>query len=273
MNNAADGFKLYDNFSNLGNAAGRKWAHNLSKVMVQTSRTFFEKNYLDKSLNGLDLFCGDGQITYELGQTLGQESRIRGFDTDATSLEFAKEKCALKNDQLGFLLLESDNWVDNEAYDLIYCRTFLNQLYAPLDLFQKMYSSLKPNGLVMLEHFDFSNFQCFPQNYAFDRYLELHKELNKIKGANIGSAIQLDSFLHEALFKKHRIQQVLPTFLPDDCKQIASLSLENIAPHLIDEKLTNQAELQALIFELKTFEKQENTMISLPGVYQAIGYK
>jgi len=273
MDNRTDAIKTYNDLSHLGNAAGRKRGHIMSNAMAQTSRSFFKKNHFNKSLIGLDLFCGEGKITNELAQVFGQENRVIGFDIDATSIKIAKEKIALKNDQVEFLHLENDNWFKNEAYDFIYCRTFLNQFYTPLDLFQKMYSSLKPNGFVLLESFDLSNFQCFPQNYAFDRYLELHTALNRVKGTSIKSAVQLGTSFHMAQFKKNHIQIVSPAFLPDDCKQIASLSLESIATELLEMELTNQTELQALLFELKTFEKQKNTMISLPGIYQAVGYK
>ena len=39
------------------------------------------------------------------------------------------------------------------------------------------------------------------------------------------------------------------------------------------ENLASQDELQALMSEIKSFEAQENTMITLPGIYQVSGYR
>ena len=47
--------------------------------------------------------------------------------------------------------------------------------------------------------------------------------------------------------------------------------MESIAIHLLDKKLTTPTELQALLFELKEFEKQPNTMISLPSRLSSLG--
>lgn len=273
MNDLNEATNTQPKHSYLGNAAGRKRRHILSKVMAKTSRSFFKTIQFAPAPIGLDLFCGQGQISHELSQIIGAPYTICGYDTDATSIDIAKEKIGQSNNQLAFSKIENDNWITNESYDFIYCRSFLNAEYTPLVLVQKMYDSLKPNGFVLLEHIERSNFQSFPQNYAFNRYLELQQSINNINGTSIDSIDQLHTILNKAQFHKIRIQQVAPTFLPDDCKQIASLSLEDISTQIIAKNLANPSELQALLYELKSLEKQKTTMISLPGVYQIIAYK
>lgn len=257
--------------SRLGSAAGRKRGRILSDVMFTNSLAFITNNHHDTSSNVLDIFCGEGKITYDLAQITGLDKTTLGCDPDPTSIEIAKEKFA--SDQLNFTTLKNDNWVKGDFYDLIYCRTFLNTVYNPSDLLQKIYFCLKHGGMVLIEHFDISKFQCFPQSYAFDRALELQVTLDRSKKTRIESIKHLEVILKKAHFENIQIQQVSPSFLPEESKHIGSLSLEDISAQLIDKDLTGQTELQALLFELKAYENHEKIMVSLPTTFQVKGYK
>ncbi|MEM9548007.1 MAG: methyltransferase domain-containing protein [Bacteroidota bacterium] len=273
MKNSAESMHAFDNRSYIGSAAGRKRVHILSKILVRSSLSFFDRVHFDKNANGLDIFCGDGTSTRNLSETLGPHNTIHGFDHDATNIRFAQEKIAQHIPRLRFKLLKNDNWYAAKTYAFIYCRTFLNQSYPPAELFQKMYASLQDNGTILLEYFDPSNFHCYPQNYAFERYLELYTSLKNIQKTRIESVGTLRTLLSQNRFQRIQIQQIAPAFLPEDCKQISSLCLESIGPQLQEHQLITPTELQALLSELKSFEKQKNTMICLPGIYQVVGYK
>ena len=54
---------------------------------------------------------------------------------------------------------------------------------------------------------------------------------------------------------------------------IVSLTLEAVCTEILQLKLASKTELNALLLELKHFEKQEDTLISTPGVYQIIAKK
>ena len=163
------------------------------------------------------------------------------------------------------------SWKKEQSYDFVYSRNFFNQLRHPLAMLKQIYNSLTPQGLAMIEDLDFSKLQCFPNSFAFSHFVELFTTVKKQQGvdANIGN--KLSSLFQQANFSNIQVQLVSPSFLTGESKKMASLTLESIAPLLLDEILITPTELQALLIELKAFEENPHTMITLPGIYQAWG--
>lgn len=259
--------------SKTGKAAGRKRQQILSHILTPSTEAFIREANLRSGMNGLDLGCGTGETTLLL-KTMVVDGKITGLDSRETQLKIAKEKAHQNN--VSPVIFRHQNileWKENQIYDFIYSRLFFNQLRKPLNLLEQIYSSLKPGGLAMIEDLDFSKFQCFPSSFAFDRFIELYIEVIKRQGADPNIGKQLYSLFQKAGFNNSRVQLVRSIFLTGKYKYLASLTLENISSILINEKLATKPEIQALLFELKDFESQKNTMITLPGIYQVIGYR
>lgn len=258
-----------------GSAAGRKRQLILSNLLTLSTKAFFQKIAFKENMNGLDLGCGTGRTTLLLKALMGKSGKMTGIDMDAVNINLAKE-IAGQHPKLSDVAFRRENileWNDNQSYDFIYSRMFLNQLNDPRAILRRMYKKVIPGGFVMVEELDFSNYQCFPNSYAFDRFVELHALAKKQQnaGSNIGK--NLKDWFQKAGFKNIEVQIVPPSFINGESKHIPSLTLESIATALLQENLTTPTELHALLSELRGFEKQENTLISLPGIYQVIGYK
>jgi len=225
-------------------------------------------------MHGLNLGCGTGENTLLLKTMVGSEGKMTGLDSNPVNIKIAEEK-AVQNElsQIDYRHQNSSEWSEEQVFDFVYSSLLFNQSINLSNILKQVHNSLKPGGMVMVEDLDFSQFNCFPSCYAFDRFMELNSIIEKrqVTDNNIGK--QLLSVFQNAGFKNIQIQQTRPCFLADKNKRIASLTLEYIAPIIIDKKLSTPAEVQALIFELKNFEEEENSMISMPGIYQVIGYK
>ena len=68
-----------------------------------------------------------------------------------------------------------------------------------------------------------------------------------------------------------KVNVVQPTFASGEGKQIAVLTLINIADSLLDEKLVTVPELQSAIDDLTRFTDGPRTLVSLPRVFQLWG--
>jgi hypothetical protein len=68
-----------------------------------------------------------------------------------------------------------------------------------------------------------------------------------------------------------KVNVVQPTFASGEGKQIAVLTLINIADSLLDEKLVIVPELQSAIDDLTRFTDDPRTLVSLPRVFQLWG--
>ena len=74
--------------------------------------------------------------------------------------------------------------------------------------------------------------------------------------------------LLEAGWRDVKFNVVQPTFASGEGKQIALLTLINIADSLLDEKLASEPELQSAIDDLTRFTDDPSTLVSLPRVFQ-----
>ena len=259
--------------SKRGSTAGRQRQQTLSNILRPSTKTFIRQANLYSGMNGLDLGCGTGETTLLL-KSIVIGGKITGLDSRETQLKIAKEKAQQNSvPQIIFRHQNILEWKEKQLYDFVYSRLFFNQLKKPLSLLKQIYSSLKPGGLAMIEDMDFSKFQCFPNSFAFDRFIELYIEVVKLQGANPDIGKQLYPLFQKTGFSNIKVQLVRPNFLTNKNKHLASLTLENISSIIENESLATKTEIQALLFELKEFESQKNTMITLPGIYQVVGYK
>lgn len=239
-----------------GQTAGKESQWILSKLMMPSTKAFFDKLVFKNGMSGLDASCENGGSTLESLNLFGQQKEL-----------------PIENKNVRFQKVNFSEWQANPAYDFIYSKLMLSQTTTPERLLTKMYDSLVPGGFLMLEEIDLTGFHCFPFCFAFNRYLELLKAIKSKMGADTKIGPKLMHFLQNTGFQKIKVQLVSPSFLKNDEKRIVSLSLENISATILNENLATATELQALLYELKSFEKQKNTMVSLPSIYQVVGNK
>ncbi|MEO1262863.1 MAG: hypothetical protein AAFZ15_28910 [Bacteroidota bacterium] len=137
----------------------------------------------------------------------------------------------------------------------------------------QFYKILKPRGEVFLEEFNLLDFRAFPECTAFDRLAALAKKVRQ-PGIDADKAkSRYKEPLEKTGFKNVQSQLIPPIFLQKKFKQLASLSFELFSSELLEQEVAKPAELRALLYELKSFEKRSNSLISLPPVYQVSGKK
>ena len=255
-------------------AAGRKRDEILANTLAASTQRFLQNFHFEKGMIGLDLGCGTGNLTLQLQSLVGQEGKMVGIDADATNVNIAKEKTASNNQgNVQFFQKDMTGWEGNEQYDFVYSRLLFNQLTQPMKVLQQIFQSLKPGGWVMIEDMNLSNCYCYPNSYAFERYVELVTELEERMGTDANISSEFGVMLRNANFERIQVKAAQPTFLQNGSKRIPSLLLENIFDLLLAEQLATVSELQALLLELRTFENRLDTLIALPSIYQAWGYK
>ena len=268
-----------------GNAAERKRQAILSEVLADSSQAFFQKNLIKPGMHGLDLGCGVGKVTLQLKALVGEKGKMTGLDINPTFIEIAREKAAQQCisgveyycmdmvDGLQGNITLPDKYQQIIRYDFIYSRLFLNRLHQAEKILAQVYDWLKPGGFAMIEELDFSNCSSFPNCHAFDRYIELYLAIKKRQGLDVNLGGKLFSLFQQANFNDIQVQLKAPIFLKEQHKNLPSLTLESIGEDLVQAGLVVSAELSALLAELKAFEHQDHTLISLPGIYQSWGFK
>ncbi len=260
--------------SNLGQAAKRERHRILSNILESSTASFLQQYKFKNDLQGLHLDCKDGEVTLQLARMLGNVGSIVGVDNSENSIAIAKQRTGMGNEgNVAFSLRTSFEKTNTQKYDFVYSRFLLSTSSNPMKELQKMYRLLKPEGLLLIEDIDFSSNYCSPYNSAFERYSELYSKLMLKNGTDTSIGSNLHLKLENIGFQKVKTQLIPPVFLTGERKKLVSLTFEIVADSILKASMAKPAEIQALLYEIKDFEQQAFSMISLPGIYQVSGIK
>jgi 2-polyprenyl-3-methyl-5-hydroxy-6-metoxy-1,4-benzoquinol methylase len=81
----------------------------------------------------------------------------------------------------------------------VYCRFVLQHLNQPVDLLSRMWSAVRPGGVLVVEDADIDTFCCHPPNEAFDFFLRTYGQVLKRRGPLLGAnclAISVQQAFH-----------------------------------------------------------------------------
>ncbi|MGZ5009804.1 MAG: class I SAM-dependent methyltransferase [Methylobacter sp.] len=255
-----------------GGIEGKKRLEVLARVMWPTTSRLLAEAGVAPGMTCLDLGCGGGDVTLQLAALTGPQGRVTGVDMDETKLDLAQQ--AAKRDGLEnvqFRRLNVQDWSEESQYDCIYSRFLLTHLADPLQVLRQMLQAVRPGGLVLIEDIDFSGHFCQPPCAGFDTYVRLYRMAARRQGADADIGPKLYGMMLDAGWREVKVNVIQPMFTSGEGKQIAVLTLTNIADSLLDEKLTSESELQAAIDDLTRFTNDSRTLVSMPRVFQLWG--
>ena len=257
-----------------GGVEGKKRLEVLARAMWPTTSRVLEQAGLAPAMTCLDLGCGGGDVTLQLATIVGPKGQVVGLDMDETKLDMARQtatRLALANVQ--FRKSNVQDWIEESRYDCIYCRFLLTHLTDPLRLLRQMLRAVRPGGIVVVEDIDLGGSFCHPPCAGFDAYVRLYRAAAARQGADADIGPKLYGMLVDARWRNVNVNVVQPTFASGEGKQLAVLTLINIADSLLAEELVTGPELQSAIDDLNRFTDDPRTLVSLPRVFQLWGQR
>jgi len=255
-----------------GGTEGKKRLEALGRTMWPTTARALERAGLTRGMTCLDLGCGGGDVTFEIARLVGPEGQAIGLDYDGVKLALSRQSAAAHGFlNIHFRQLDVLEWDEDSQYDFIYCRFLLTHLEDPPRALRQMLRALRPGGMALVEDIDFSGHICHPRCAALEKYVQLYQAAAARRGcdANIGPKLYL--MMLEAGWRELNLDVAQPTFFAGEGKQIAILTLVNIADAILAEQLASQAELDQAIEELARYTEDPRTLISLPRIFQLWG--
>ena len=255
-------------------AAYRRKQQILTMLLEANTNAFLAKANIQQGMQGLVLNSEEGDLTRVLAEAVTKTGNIVGVDTHSLNIEIAKQHAVNSNyNNIQYFLSEEKDAYQSQKYDFVFARFLFSKSQNPGKEAEQVFQLLKPGGLFLYQEMDFLKHYCFPSNFAFTRYLDLYAKLAKKQGLDIRIGGQLNPILKAKGFNNIRSYQVQSFFLNGLAKSFSSLMLESISDQLIYENLALDIEVNALVEELKYFEQQPETILSLPGLYQAQAQK
>ena len=225
----------------------------------------------------LDVDCGGGHVTRELARLAGSSGLAVGFDSDVLALaEEDAARLGVTNvlfrcgDALGLA-----SAVGDFDFDVVYCRFLLSHVVSPGDVVREMADLVRPGGAVAVEDIDYRGSLCEPPSEAFQRYDELYQSIVRLRGADAEIGPRLPGLLDDAGLVDVDVAsvQLVGRDPQSFVKRIHVLTLDRVAPALLDGGLVSVEELDEVRRGLQSAAADERTLFCSPRFFQAWGHR
>lgn len=254
----------------LGTAARRALDDLLSSIYEPVTREWLNRQLPDIwEGSGLHLACGNGHDSFILASLIDAQTTLMCIDEDAATVQAARHSGALGNREgLQFLQADPFNWETTQVFDFIYTRIWAGSWAGQSDLMQAIRRNLKTGGILLVEIVTLSGFRAYPYNHAFARTMELISLLETSRPGRVTPQEQILVLLQRAGFETPEPSAGPPAFIPHADNRVVSLALEACREAILHCRGSTAEELNALLLELREFERQDDTLISRPGLLQ-----
>lgn len=205
---------------------------------------------------------------------MAPDGRAVGTDIDEIKLEMARAE-AINNRVMNveFQLADAAGDSFDREFDAVYVRFLLTHLPEPEETLRAIWKSVRTGGVLIVEDIDFSGSFCYPPNPAYERYCELYTRSALKRGVDPNIGPRLPGMLAAAGCERVDMNVVQPAGIDGEAKVVTPLTMENIVDSVLAEGLSDEAELDRLIDELYAFARQPGSVLSIPRVVQAWGYR
>lgn len=241
----------------------------LAQAMNEYSMAALNKAGLKTGDICLDAGCGGGSMTYAIAAAAGAPGYVTGIDYDASLIHLnLQDMQKFPADNISFRQQSIYELAEENKYDVVYTRFLLSHLDNPATALGNMVRALKPGGLLLAEDIQFSGHICYPGSNAFNTYLQWYSTVVKKNGGNAELGIELYQHLAQAGLAGVQVQVAQPAATSGAAKQMSLLTLDKIRQSLLENKITTQAEFDAIRLQLEVITNDTTTLISIPRVFQ-----
>src|SRR5262249_36132350 len=131
----------------------------------------------------------------------------------------------------------------------------------------------RPGGAVVVEDIDFTGHFCHPDCPALWRYVAFYTQAARRAGGDPHIGPRLPGMLLDAGFERVQMNVVQPAGVGGGVKLVNRITMENIADAVLAAGLATSAEVDQVLAELYEAARDSRTVMSLPRVVQAWGYR
>jgi SAM-dependent methyltransferase len=257
-----------------GGHEGKRRLEVLARALWPTTFQLLRRAGIREGMTCLDLGCGGGDVTLGIVRMVGPSGKVVGVDLDAVKLEAARREAERQNlAHIEFRVCSVYEWSDELAFDRIYTRFLLTHLPDCPAALDRMRRALRHGGVLIVEDIDFTGSFCYPRCPAYERYVDLYRQVVLRRKGDPDIGPKLHGLLVGAGFQHVHIHLVQPFHVDQEEKAIGLSTLINIADAVLAESLAERAEIERLIQELEAFTNDPTTIISLPRIFQAWGIR
>lgn len=252
-----------------GGIEGKNRLDVLARTLWHTTEAALRRAGVAPGMACLDLGCGSGSVSIELARLVGPKGRVIGVDYDAVKVELAREASAEQRlHNVEFRRLDIREWDEESQYDFVYSRFLLTHLPDPPATIRRMRNAVRSGGTLLLEDIDFTGHVWHPECAALEKYVHLYRTVAARRGCDADIGPKLHGMLRDTGWQELQLNIVQPAHQAGEGKQMALLTLRNIADAVVAEQLATPDELEQTLAELAEYTADPTTLISLPRIFQ-----
>ncbi len=256
-------------YSIKGGEQGAKRLDVLFNTLEGSTKEFLNRAEVKKDIYCLDLGCGNGGVSFLLANLVGPKGYVLGLDLDQKNIQIATETATVRDiEHVAFQRFDVYELESKHEFDLVYSRFLLSHLASPEPVLKRAFEAIKPGGTILIEDTDFTGHFSYPNSVHFDQYVSLYQQLLQKRGGNANRGQQLVGMLEKAGFTDIEFEISNPAHISGEGKLMAEITFEAVSQSLIDEKLIDEREFSNLHQGLIEFRKREDTIMSLPRIFQ-----
>ncbi len=257
-----------------GGADGRERLKILARVMQPTTEALFDRLNIERNMRILDIGCGGGDVTTILAERVGPGGHVVGYDLDADKIALAREEAQSASiANVSYEVASVDDFPRDAKFEVAYARFLLTHLADPVNALQRIAGTVRVGGMVIVEDVDFRGHFCHPPSAAFDRYVDWYQQVVRLRGADPDIGPRIPEMFLQIGLESVSTGIVQPSGLTGEVKQIASLTLANIADSLVQENIATHDEVEQALAELEVYAADNSTLMSLPRIVQTWGIR
>jgi ubiquinone/menaquinone biosynthesis C-methylase UbiE len=262
--------KNENNYIIKGGEEGKKRLGLLSEILETYTRSFIKSVVNLKGKRFLDVGSGGGHVSLMASDMVGQEGQVTAIDFDAEIIKLAAgDAKELGIENIIYRTLDAYALDYENEFDIVFARFLLSHLQNPEIVLNKMISSVKKGGAVIIEDIDFSGHFCYPHSDAFMDYVNYFSKASQNNGQHPDIGKQLLSMLKDQnQLYDIRFDVIQPVFKSGDGKWMAYITMDKIKETLLQQGLANQDDIEKTLSELKQFTEDKNSIISLPRIFR-----
>ncbi|MEM7127856.1 MAG: methyltransferase domain-containing protein [Chloroflexota bacterium] len=149
----------------------------------------------------LDLGCGPGEVMRLMGETVGLTGHVTGVDVDGKvgneALGILRETT---DSQFAFIEtdIEATDELPGAPFDITFTRLTLIHLKDPVAALRKMMRWTKPEGVVVVQDFDFRTWDTYPPHDAMNQAIQVASTVMERGGLEPHLGFKLPTYFVEA---------------------------------------------------------------------------
>jgi SAM-dependent methyltransferase len=159
-------------------------------------------------------------------------------------------------------------WDEPDRYDLVYSRFLLQHLSRPADLVRRMWSAVRPGGVLVVEDADFGALFCEPRNEGYEFFGRMYPLLLERNGGDSSTPRKLFGYFLSAGAPTPEVRFVQDVGSSDEGKALILTTLEFTADAMVAAGLATADEVSAACASLAAFTEDASTLVAGPRVFQ-----